>query len=214
MSIRIGYHHGPLLLEENRIFGNTVHIARRVTSQAKTQQTLTTRQSLDLVPAEEQLATRFVDRTHLKGRDESFELFAIEWNIEAATAATPVVDINPTGRTPVQELVLRHGEHTYTLDSRHPTLTIGRDSQADVVIDHHGVSRLHARIEYRRGTFTFVDQSTNGSQVIDADNKNRRFIRREECPLLGEGTIVLGPDNVNFNYPTLAFQLGWGDREK
>jgi adenylate cyclase len=210
-SIRVGFHHGPLLVEESQIFGDTVHVARRVTSQAKTQQTLTTRQTRDLIPAEAKLATRFVDRTHLKGKDESFELFEIEWDMEAATVASRLTDMPATGQTQVQEFVLRHGEQTYTLDSMHPTLTIGRGSQVDVVIDHNGVSRLHARIEYRKGTFTFVDQSTNGSQVIDADNHRRRFVRRDEYRLLGEGTIVLGPDGSDVDFPTLAFRLGWGD---
>ena len=109
----------------------------------------------------------------------------------------------------MKELVLRHGEQTYTLDSMHPTLTIGRGSQVDVVIDHDGVSRLHARIEYRKGAFTFIDQSTNGSQVIAADKK-RRFVRRDECRLRDEGTIVLGPESNEFNFPTLAFRLGGG----
>ena len=70
---------------------------------------------------------------------------------------------------PMRVLILDCGEQTLELASTRPTVTIGRDPRADVVLDHSNVSRVHARIEYRKDKFVFVDQSTNGSRVIGSD---------------------------------------------
>ena len=58
----------------------------------------------------------------------------------------------------------------------------------------HGItliSRLHARIEMVRGRFLLVDQSTNGTFVLNADGKES-FVRRDSVTLQGEGCIGLG----------------------
>jgi len=208
VSIRIGFHHGPLLVDGDRIFGETIHIAKRVASLAKPQQTLTTRQAKDLIPVEEQLLTRFVDRIHLKGIRESFELFEIVWDLGAATAAVDEAAPTLARLQPMRELLLECGDETFTIDWTHPTLTIGRDPRVDVVIDRAEVSRLHARIECRKSSFVLVDQSTNGSQVIAGDD-TRRLVRRDECPLTGEGTIVLGSRAAGASLPSLAYRVRW-----
>lgn len=208
VRIRIGFHHGPLVVDGNRVFGETIHIAKRVESLAKPQQTLTTRQAKDLIPPEEQLLMRFVDRTYLKGKSEPFELFEIVWDLSSATAEQS--GRVPARVQPLRELLLDCGGETFTLDSAHPTLTIGRDPRADVVIDDVKVSRLHARIECRRDTFVFVDQSTNGSQVID-EHETVHLVRREECPLTGEGTIVLGSRVAGRSLPSMIYRLRWKD---
>jgi pSer/pThr/pTyr-binding forkhead associated (FHA) protein len=110
----------------------------------------------------------------------------------------------------IRELVLRCAGRVYLLDSVHPRLTIGRDARADVVVEHARVSRLHGRIEYRKNTFVFIDESTNGSQVLEAQAAPR-YLRREECPLLSKGTIRLGPRDSQLEPPELGYELRWKD---
>jgi len=210
VGIRIGFHHGPLVLDGERIFGDTIHVAKRVVSLAKPQQTLTTGQAKDLIPLTEQLVTRFVDRTHLKGKAEPFELFEIVWDTGAATLAEARSGNTATRRQRQRELVLAYGDQTYRLDSKRPTLTIGRDSRVDVVIDHARVSRFHARIEFRKGVFVLVEQSTNGSHVVEHEGE-QRFVRRDECALTGKGSIILGPEGVQRNLPSLAYEVRGSD---
>ena len=208
--IRIGFHHGPLLAEAGRIFGDTVHVARRIASLAKPQQTLTSRDCNDALSPSAGIATRFVDRTHLKGKDEHFEIYEVLWDVGAATIAVEELALSPRRVEPVRELILRSGARTYVLDSIHPRLTIGRDARADVVVEHARVSRLHGHIEYRKNTFVFVDESTNGTQVLEAQAEPR-YLRREECPLRGEGRILLGPRDSELELPELAYQVRWKD---
>ena len=208
LQIRIGFHHGPLVVEAGRIFGDTVHVARRIASLAKPQQTLTSRQCHERLPPEARIPTRFVDRTHLKGKDEDFEIFEVVWDTGAATVAVQEPTPHSESRERIRELVLRSGGRVYLLDSVHPRLTVGRDARADVVVDHPRVSRLHGRIEYRKNTFVFIDESTNGTQVLDA-RAEPRYLRREECPLLSEGTIRLGPRDSQLELPELAYEVRW-----
>ena len=90
------------------------------------------------------------------------------WDVGAATISSQELAPAPRGAEPTRELTLRCGGRAYVLDSIHPRLTIGRDTRAHVVVQHARVSRLHGRIEYRKNTFVFVDESTNGTQVLDA----------------------------------------------
>lgn len=210
MAIRIGYHHGPVAVDGGRLFGDTIHVARRVASLAKAQQTLTTRQAIDRMDAPESLTIRFVDRTHLKGKADPFELFEIVWDEGAATGKDTAVGIEETRPRPAQQLLLDTGEKTWRLDATHPAITLGRDRAADVVFEHGRVSRLHATIEYRRDRFVFVDQSTNGSQVIELGGE-RHFVHRDEHPLADEGTIVLGPKGAGARSSSLGYRVLAGE---
>ena len=68
---------------------------------------------------------------------------------------------------------------------------IGRAETCEIVVGSPLASRLHARIESRRGKFVFIDQSTNGSYVKTEDG-SVVYLRREELPLWGSGEISLG----------------------
>ena len=69
----------------------------------------------------------------------------------------------------------------------------------DVVVNDNRVSRSHAKIEYRRGKFVLIDQSTNGTFVL-FQGKKPIDIKRDEAPLLGTGIISLGRE-VNPDSP-------------
>jgi predicted component of type VI protein secretion system len=68
---------------------------------------------------------------------------------------------------------------------------LGRSKTADVAVNESLASRQHVRIEYRRGKFFIIDQSTNGTYVKLTTNEEA-FLRREEMPLQGSGRISLG----------------------
>jgi hypothetical protein len=68
---------------------------------------------------------------------------------------------------------------------------IGRGQQNDIIILDTLASRMHARIEYRRGKFVLLDQSTNGTYVL-TDEGEKAYLRREEFVLRGSGVISLG----------------------
>ncbi len=100
------------------------------------------------------------------------------------------------GRThglPVHESVVRlvHQGREFFINTERPSVVIGRDEQADIVIEDRRASRIHARIERRRDKFVFIDQSSNGSYVTIKGEKEIQ-LRREEFVLHGNGRISLG----------------------
>ena len=67
---------------------------------------------------------------------------------------------------------------------------MGRSKTADIAVAEALASRQHVRLEYRRGKFFIIDQSTNGTYVFSGGNE--AFLRREEMPISGAGKISLG----------------------
>ena len=66
VTIRIGCHFGPVVLENRDVFGATVHTANRMTSQAKGGQIMTTAAVVDKLSPQWRAAVRQVDIAMLK----------------------------------------------------------------------------------------------------------------------------------------------------
>jgi len=82
----------------------------------------------------------------------------------------------------------------------HNSLTFGRDPRNTTVIDHPVVSRFHAQIDLKNGTWFIEDlQSSNGTYV------NGRQIRSPH-PLRPGDTIRIGPYHFVFNFDETLIQ--------
>ena len=92
-------------------------------------------------------------------------------------------------------LELSYGSQRLTVDQTKPAATLGRQPHNDIVVNDRRVSRSHARIEYRRGTFFVVDQSTNGTFAL-VQGKKSISLKRDETQLLGDGLIGLGREVI------------------
>jgi hypothetical protein len=186
---RVGLHFGPVGIEGAGIFGDTVHLARRLASLAKPEQVLTTPDTIDRL--RKRCDSRFVERTHVKGRPEPVDVVEVPWG-DAMT-----LDMNGAKtavRAPDQELVLALPDgKQVVVSNRNPSVTLGRDRTCDLCVDDARISRLHARVELGRGGFVIADVSRNGSMVL-LDGTPPREVRREEAPLAGSGQIRLGFD--------------------
>ena len=69
--------------------------------------------------------------------------------------------------------------------------TLGRAEENDVVVKGSLISRLHAKIEVSRDKFLLIDQSTNGTFVINHDGRES-FVRHDAALRAGKGFIGLG----------------------
>ncbi len=89
-----------------------------------------------------------------------------------------------------------------TLDLKsHETLSIGRDSLNDMVIDHPSSSRFHAQIKKLKGDYVLVDlNSTNGTFVNGKPIAERRVLK------VGD-VIRIGPTNLTFNLNETLFKV-------
>ena len=74
---RVGLHFGQVGIEGAGIYGDTVHLARRLASLAKPEQVLTTPETMGRL--RESRESRFVERTHVKGRPEPVDVVELPW---------------------------------------------------------------------------------------------------------------------------------------
>jgi len=68
---------------------------------------------------------------------------------------------------------------------------MGRDPQNEFVVSDPLASRVHARIEHRRGHFFLIDQSLNGT-YLQVQGMPEILLRRDEIALKSSGLISLG----------------------
>ncbi len=190
VSIRIGCHFGPVMLENRDVFGATVHTANRMTSQAKAGQIITTAATVERLSPEWRASCRQIDIATIKGQGSEVALYEVLWQSEDVTSMVPAISMSAR---PVRllRLRLRANDRDLVVDEQHSSITIGRAEDNDVVIKGNLISRLHARIEISRNKFVLIDQSTNGTFVQTA-NGEESFVRRDSLQIKGEGTIGLG----------------------
>lgn len=190
VAIRIGCHFGPVVLESRDVFGSTVHTANRMTSQAKAGQIITTAATIDHLSPEWRAACRLIDNAPIKGQGNEVPLYEVLWQTEDVTSMVPALALK--GRqAAAARLRLRWLDREVVVDERHPSVTIGRAEDNDLVVKGNLISRLHARIELSRNKLVLIDQSTNGTFVQTLGGEES-FVRRDSLQLKGEGMIGLG----------------------
>lgn len=202
LKVRIGFYHGPVMQEAGRIYGDAVHTAKRMVDQAKAMQVITTKGLVDQITNGSDYFSRFVDHVVIKGRNEEEEVHEMLWNDEGLTISWTGHIVKPADQK-ASTLVLRFNDTERRMESMDPVLTFGRTPQCDICLMHPGISRQHGRLEYRRGQFYLVDQSTNGS-FLEKGGRVEVQIRREEVKLEGQGSIRFDAD-LKSDLPAIEF---------
>ncbi|MEJ2298295.1 MAG: adenylate/guanylate cyclase domain-containing protein [Woeseiaceae bacterium] len=190
VSIRIGCHFGPVVQEQNDIFGAAVHTANRMTSQAKARQIVISGFTVEHMSPDLRRQTRQIDVATVRGRLDEVALYELVWQPEEATSMLPTIEWEARDRR-ASKLLINFRDQSVELSDKRKSINLGRADDNDLVVKGNLISRIHAKIEMRRGKFVLVDQSTNGSFLQNARGQET-FVRRDSTELAGEGTIGLG----------------------
>jgi len=190
MAIHVGFHYGPVVEEDGDVFGDAVNVASRMVNLSKRDQILTTAATVEQLSPNWRKATRQVDRAAVRGKKEEIDVYELIWQEAEVTRIAGKAWVMPPAGPP-GHLLLRMGVHELEVSERHPSVTVGRAEQNDLVLSGDLISRLHARIEHRNNRFALTDQSTNGSYVVDGSGK-ARLVRHDTQVLSGSGTISFG----------------------
>ena len=190
VSIRIGCHFGPVVQEQNDIFGAAVHTANRMTSQAKAKQIVISGDTVDKMGPELKAQTRQIDVATVRGRLDEVALFELLWNPDEATSMLPTIEWQSKTKS-ASKLVLTFRDKKVEVSDQRKSVNLGRADDNDLVIKGNLISRIHAKVELRRGKFVVIDQSTNGTFVLNLQGEES-FVRRDSAELGKEGTIGLG----------------------
>jgi len=187
LAIRVGFHIGPALEVDGDVFGDSVNVAARMAALAKGEQVILSEGTATALSPLLRARIREIDLLTVKGKQKDIGIFELIWQSSDA-------DLTSLSTRPVRReahIRLRHGSRDIELGETHPSLTLGRDPQNDVVIADPMASRMHARIERRRDKFVLVDQSSNGTYVT-IDGEPEIELRREEMILRGRGRLCFG----------------------
>ena len=187
LTIRIGFHYGAVLLEEQDVFGDTVNVAARMAGLAVPGQILTTAATAAALPPTLQEKTRRLDALAVKGKAQAIDIHELQWqDSDSATLVPGRAGSLAQFTEPRLRLVHKGRELEYRM-----TMSIGREPGHDIVIADKMTSRNHARIEKRLDKFALIDQSANGTYVT-ISGRDEIVLRREEFILYGSGTIAFG----------------------
>jgi class 3 adenylate cyclase len=187
-NIYVGFQFGKVIREDGDVFGDAVNMASRMVAMAKQRQIITTEGTIKLLSKERQMAARCIDQTTVKGKSGGIRIFEVIWEEHDLTVMSTTSQEIATAKS---RLELTYQGQTIELDENRPSATLGRQQHNDVVVNDSRVSRSHARIEYNRGKFTLIDQSSNGT-MVQIQDKKAILLKREEAQLQGSGIIGLG----------------------
>ena len=187
-ALRVGFHVGAVIEEDNDVFGDTVNLAARMVKLAKSMQIMTTGSTVARLSPLLGASTRLIAALSVKGKGDDVDVCEIIW--QGSEEQTMMTQSLQPAFKPVQ-LRLLHAGQEFFLEQVNTGIDLGRDLGCQIVVTDRMASRQHARIERRRDKFFLIDQSTNGTFVA-VPGEPEIILRREEVMLRGTGRIAFG----------------------
>jgi adenylate cyclase len=204
LPVKAAFHHGPVLLKDGDVYGDTVNVASRICDQAENGEVLLSEAANAALSPPLSARTRELYRKALKGKTDPISIFGIVW--EEDEGVTDLAD-SAGSEAVEQALLLVFGGHNYSVTQGNPRLVLGRDSECDIVLEDHRVSRQHAVVELKHANFYLQDQSTNGTHILTPDEEVLH-LQRKATPLLNTGGISPGRDPRHNDRNVIWFRRG------
>lgn len=202
LAIRAGFHFGPAIEEGGDFFGDAVNTAARMAGFAKGGQIITSGATVDALSPLLREATRDLDAMTVKGKQDEIRIFEVVWRDSEDLTTLAAREASVSTHEPT--LTLTYGEHTFTLGAARPSASLGRETTNELVVADKMASRVHCRIEYRRGKFFLVDQSSNGTYMT-VEGDAEIMLKREQSMLRGRGVLSLGHSSAAPGAEIVAF---------
>jgi class 3 adenylate cyclase len=207
LTIRVGFHYGPVIQDGDDVFGDSVNVAARMAGLALAGQAITDAETVGALSSSLRDTVRQINALPVKGKAEEIEVHELMWQasvdrtvIPGRTAAPSIPSRPSTG--PKMKVIYR-GREIIARD----TIFLGRDDSNTIFIMDPMASRRHAKIELRAGKFVLIDQSSNGTFVTFAGSQELR-LRREEVILHGKGKMAFGHSLVDNDVEMVEFDCG------
>jgi len=191
IQLRIGLHHGPVIMEDSDVYGDAVNVAARMVDNAKAGQITTSDTTVELLSKKHQSTARMVEHVRIKGKIKPIQIYELSWGHPEELTMITTVNCQKQGYKSKIAMHLFFMDTNRVVDQEHPVVTLGRDASNDIVFNDPKVSRLHARIELRKDKFVLVDQSTNGTYLLRQDGQTA-LLKWDEVQLSDQGIIGIG----------------------
>jgi hypothetical protein len=220
MELQVGLDSGEIVVVDGDCYGDAVNVASRMADLSGARQIWATDSVTEQVdyPAP---GVRFhaLGNVTIRGKAQQRKVFRIEWEDTATDMMTlPGHDIPSSAAMgqpqPLGLIELSRLDVTRQFPAEDLPVHMGRAREAEFVVNERTVSRLHARIEWRNGSFVLVDLSSFGTCVRFTGAKTVLTLRRDECVLHDSGEIALAPNFDDLMVPTVNFALALGPGAK
>jgi hypothetical protein len=188
LGVRVGMHFGPVVERDGDVFGDTVNLAARLSEVASKGQIITSLETVQWLDPIQRLDCRTLYEITVKGKEKDVSICEVLWT-DTDDATQLVSSRASTDGTDTLRLVYR--SRVLNLSEEHPSLVMGRDAAADLVVPDRMASRTHCVIERRQDKFVLTDRSANGT-FLSIDGDREIVLRREESLLRSHGYIALG----------------------
>lgn len=212
MRLQVGMARGEIVEQDGDCFGDAVNLASRLSDLSGPDQILASDGVIEQLAADSLVRSRCLGALDIRGRSEACVAHRIEWHLDVQSESfTLPASLTPpssstTLATPAAIELSWLDSHAVFSSTQLP-IFLGRDHDAQFVVQDPRVSRRHARIVWRAGRFYLEDVSSYGTWVRFSDSAAAVSLRRQECVLLLEGEIALGAPFENFTGPTVSFRF-------
>lgn len=214
MRLQLGVARGEIVEQDGDCFGDAVNLASRLSDLSGPDQIFATEAVIGHLPSDTLIRSRNLGAMDIRGRVEACRVHRIEWQSEVASESFTVpASLSMSSQPkpgPAASIELSWLDINTAFVSSELPIFLGRDNDAEFVVQDPRVSRRHARIEWRAGKFYLEDVSSYGTWVRFSDSAAVVALRRQECVLLLQGEIALGAPFEDFTVPTVSFKFADG----
>lgn len=221
MRLQIGVACGEIVEVEGDCFGDAVNVASRLSDLSGADQIWATDTVVEqFILPPDGVRFRSLGPVNIRGKAERRVLYRVDWQEEEDGAGftgglTAPASLEMLERTGARKIATGRIELTWletksNLSSTELPIHLGRAAEAEFQVNDQRVSRLHAKLEWRNGTFVLSDLSTYGTWVRFSGSETVLALRRDECVLHGGGEIALGAPFEDFTVPTVNFLVSGG----
>jgi len=191
LGLRIGFHFGPVLQQDDDVFGDTVNLASRLVAQAQKSEIITTADTAALLAPVFRSMVRHLHSITVKGKSEEIELAEILWRSDINATTFMHNRAKPAKAAAGLALRLQYRGREVVRRRDGDAVVIGRDAGCGLVVEDEMASRQHCTIERRGDKFILKDHSTNGTYVT-VEGDTELLLQREELALRKHGWIAFG----------------------
>ena len=203
LAIRIGLHYGPAIEERNDYFGDAVNVAARMTALAKGGQIITNAETVAAFSPLLRESTRELYSMPVPGKQDEIQICEVIWHDSDELTMMTSRDVPVSEWEP--KLKVKHQDREIVMSAKQPNVSIGRDAVNEIVITDRQASRVHGRLECRRGKYYVIDQSTNGT-FVTVEGDPELVLKREQLMLRGRGHIAFGHSSRDPTAELLRFE--------
>ena len=217
MRLQVGVACGEVVEVDGDCYGDAVNVASRLSDLSGADQIWATDTVTAQIPAPgEGVRFRSLGPVAIRGKAESRVVFRIEWQEEVhtglLTAPGDLAQLTRPAGAQAGRIELSWLDQKGAFSSGQLPVYLGRAPEAEFMVNDQRVSRLHASVQWRDGTFVLTDLSSFGTWVRFTGSQTEQALRRNECVLHGSGEIALGAPFDDFTVPTVNFSLVGGQR--